>query len=48
MKQAVQSPVENHGNSLYRMYPAISESDWRADCPNVEKVKEGATCSLRY
>jgi hypothetical protein len=47
--QAVQIPVEDHGDSLFCIYPAISEYDWRALCPKIEKkIKGRATHSLCY
>jgi hypothetical protein len=49
MGQAVQLPVEDHGDSLFCMYPTISKFGWRVLCPKVEKkVKECATRSLCY
>jgi hypothetical protein len=49
MGQVVQILVEDHGDSLFCMYPEISEFAWQALCPKIEKkVKGRTTHSLCY
>jgi hypothetical protein len=49
MGQVVQLAVEDPKDSLFCMYPAISESDWQVLCLKVEKkIKERATRLLSY